>query len=60
MYCDNCGERMCGDGFTVVWHCPNAPWEAWADHEPDATAIHCPLIHVSVWKSRRATGPEVG
>jgi hypothetical protein len=59
MYCDECGERMTGDGHRVVLHCPNAPWESWDSSEPDAPAIHCPLVHVSVWKEK-AVIPELG
>ena len=38
MYCHNCGERMIGDGYSVVLHCPNA--EVY-DVEPDANPVHC-------------------
>jgi hypothetical protein len=60
MYCDICGERMCGDGYHVVFYCPNAPTESWEWSEPDGKAIHCPLVHVSVWKTAKAAVPESG
>lgn len=36
--CKNCGERMEGDGYQVVYHCPNVDAEG---YEPDANPIHC-------------------
>lgn len=39
MTCKTCGERMEGDGYTRVIHCPNALDTEYV--EPDANPIHC-------------------
>ena len=36
--CDNCGERMVGDGYSDPMHCPNADTEGF---EADCNPIHC-------------------
>lgn len=39
MTCPHCNEKMEGDGYTVVFHCPNS-----LDYdykEPDAPPVHC-------------------
>ncbi|MEF1336150.1 hypothetical protein REH81_05065 [Vibrio rotiferianus] len=41
MYCKNCNETMEGDGYTVVFHCPNASEETVEDKEPDANPVYC-------------------
>lgn len=38
MFCKNCGEKMIGDCYTSVLHCPNIDA---GDAEPDANPIHC-------------------
>lgn len=40
MYCKDCGERMEGDGFTIVLHCPYADDKV-SDKEPDANPVYC-------------------
>lgn len=39
--CPCCGEYLEGDGYTTVFHCPNAEWDEWVDKEPDAEAVFC-------------------
>lgn len=39
--CRTCGERMIGDGYNTVLHCPNVPWDDHISVEPDAQPIHC-------------------
>lgn len=41
MTCKTCGERMEGDGYTRVVHCPNALDTELDYAEPDANPIHC-------------------
>lgn len=36
--CDECGERMIGDGYSDPVHCPNADTEGF---EADCNPIHC-------------------
>jgi hypothetical protein len=59
MTCPVCGEKMIGDGYHVVIHCPNAQDESWSHTEPDAPVVHCPLIHTSVWKAKGPPVPKV-
>lgn len=40
MICPNCGERMEGDGYTDVLHCPNSD-EDISDREPDSSPVYC-------------------
>lgn len=40
MNCPNCGERLTGDGYSTVLHCPNAD-TSWQYAEPDAAPIYC-------------------
>jgi hypothetical protein len=40
MYCLNCGEEMEGDGYTVVFHCPNVDVIE-EGYEPDAAPVYC-------------------
>jgi hypothetical protein len=42
---------MSGDGYRTALHCPNAPEEEWP-LEPDSEPVFCPVVHVSVWKTR--------
>ena len=49
MNCPNCGERMIGDGYRIVLHCPNARMEDFEHSEPDAQPVLCPHIYVSAW-----------
>ncbi len=42
MTCKTCGETMIGDGYTVVYHCPDAVDVS--DVEPDANPVHCTLF----------------
>lgn len=37
--CPKCGEQLVGDGYTSVYHCPNAELDF--DYEPDAAPIYC-------------------
>ena len=37
--CKNCNETMEGDGYTVVYHCPNA--DTSAGFVPDADPVFC-------------------
>ncbi len=39
--CKNCGGDMIGDGYTTVFHCENADWDSFCDHEPDANPVYC-------------------
>ena len=39
MHCIHCGETMEGDGYTVVYHCPN--YEGTVDAEPDTNPVYC-------------------
>lgn len=41
MICENCGERMEGDGYSLVYHCPSV--DEVALFEPDANPVHCEL-----------------
>jgi len=41
MNCNHCGERMEGDGFTTVIHCPNAKDHVTSCLEPDSLPVHC-------------------
>ena len=41
MVCPVCGEKMEGDGYTVVIHCPNASPEVLEAVEPDANPVFC-------------------
>lgn len=41
MTCVICGERMEGDGFTMVLHCPYADDLLVSCAEPDANPITC-------------------
>ena len=41
MICKHCGEHMEGDGYKVVFHCPNADEERVSTAEPDANPIWC-------------------
>ncbi|MCK9435034.1 MAG: hypothetical protein M0R32_09520 [Candidatus Cloacimonetes bacterium] len=41
--CKVCGEWMSGDGYTYVFHCPNADEETYRYHEPDATPVCCEM-----------------
>lgn len=41
LQCDVCGEWMDGDGYTQVFHCPNADEETYLYHEPDANPVYC-------------------
>lgn len=40
MICHVCGERMDGNGYTFVLHCPNTK-ENYYEYEPDANALYC-------------------
>ena len=51
MFCHTCGERMIGDGYSVVLHCPNTDVY---DVEPDANAVHC---YDPVWKNDSMNHP---
>jgi tRNA(Ile2) C34 agmatinyltransferase TiaS len=42
MTCPNCGGRLEGDGYTVVFHCERI--ECPADVEPDANPVYCEEI----------------
>jgi len=46
MPCPNCGGTMEGDGYTEVMHCENADYEAYFDHEPDASPVYCQFKEV--------------
>ena len=37
--CKTCGESMSGDGYSVVFHCPNA--DTSLGYEPDAPPLYC-------------------
>ena len=39
--CRDCNERMEGDGYTSVLHCPYATEESYEYHEPDANPVYC-------------------
>lgn len=39
--CPTCGESWSGDGFNVVLHCANAPYDDYAYAEPDAGPVKC-------------------
>lgn len=39
--CGNCGERLEGDGYKEVLHCPNAAEATYEFHEPDANPVYC-------------------
>ena len=41
MFCENCGEQMCGDGYSTAFHCIWAPFEKWAHEPPDVNPIYC-------------------
>lgn len=41
MICPNCGEDLEGDGYTTVFHCPNADEDQVSCAEPDANPIPC-------------------
>jgi hypothetical protein len=41
---------MIGDGYNVAIHCPNVDFDF--STEPDSAVVYCPLIHVSIWKSK--------
>lgn len=45
MICDTCGDKMVGDGFTRVLHCPSVDCD---DVEPDANPIHCKPVEKSL------------
>lgn len=36
--CKNCGEKLEGDGYTTVLHCPNVDAE---DYTPDDNVVYC-------------------
>ena len=38
MFCPVCEDRIEGDGYMTVLHCPNSDWEGYA---PDANAVFC-------------------
>lgn len=40
-YCEKCGERLEGDGYTRVLHCPYADYETYDSLEPDAAPVMC-------------------
>lgn len=39
--CKDCGENLCGDGISIVFHCPNANENIVEYTEPDANPIYC-------------------
>lgn len=39
--CKDCGEQMEGDGFTVVFHCPNTHEYDYYDMPPDSGPYYC-------------------
>lgn len=39
--CPNCGEKLEGDGYNRVIHCPNAEESKYEFHEPDADPVYC-------------------
>lgn len=41
MNCKNCGERMVGDGYYTVMHCPNAEDSDYDYMESDASPVYC-------------------
>ena len=41
LICPVCGSFMCGDGYKTVYHCINAEYETYCDHEPDASPVYC-------------------
>lgn len=41
MHCNNCGENMEGDGYSIVLHCPNAKDYTTSAREPDSLPVHC-------------------
>ena len=49
MICKHCGERMEGDGYKVVFHCPSADEERVASAEPDANPIECNFDAEKAW-----------
>ena len=38
MYCNDCGEQMEGDGYTIALHCPNVDV---SDITPDCDPVYC-------------------
>lgn len=50
MNCKNCGERLEGDGYTTVLHCPNAEAEGYT---PDDNAVYC-TVQVATEEERNA------
>jgi ribosomal protein L37AE/L43A len=39
--CPKCGGDIDGDGYTEVYHCENAEYDDYYDHEPDANVVYC-------------------
>ena len=40
--CPNCGERLAGDGYTLVRHCPSIDLDG--DEEPDSPSKYCEVV----------------
>lgn len=40
MICVNCGEKMAGDGYSTVIHCPRVDVIG-SDFESDANPVYC-------------------
>jgi len=43
MVCENCGENMGGDGYTLPYHCIDAYEEDWWYSAPDEGPFYCTL-----------------
>jgi hypothetical protein len=43
MICPVCSERLEGDGYSVVLHCPNVDADG---YEPDANPVYCKEEHL--------------
>lgn len=41
LICPVCGSFLCGDGYKTVYHCIDAEYDTYCDHEPDAHPVYC-------------------
>lgn len=54
--CENCGENMVGDGYLVIYHCPDAEESRLSDDQydllkygaPDEGIVYCEVDNEEV------------
>lgn len=48
--CENCGENMSGDGYTIPYHCINVSEEIWWYEAPDSGPYYCEeILDIKEW-----------